>query len=489
MFYRKNFATKDSKSLKVRFDKFDEWKGEDDAKLEINQTKNCYNFSFCKGALTPSYGFEQLALPSTQSDAHTTFNIGATEILKAWYFPMYESYSGEDKHYVFYLAQDMTIYFFNVHEDKFMYESDATFTEIPTGAAFRINSDNDTMFFASSADQTVGLNGLGFQTYENIPKFVSGCWYGPYLFLLTIGDNNELQYSRQRIDIWNFDNVKTAELPDIRGGMTQLMALKDYLYLFTNFGITRLSLYSTNADVAETHIYHSTSYIYPQSIAKSGEEIMFFTDDGLYRLKGSGVEKIELPIIANMTANANNDCSGVCFDGKYFLACKYDFGDSQTVGCESGTYVNNAMVVYDMTTEEFEVVRGIDIRQLFTIQTPKVKKLCALFRGEKKGLIGQLTHDGLFFGTPLAKQWNSAQTDFGYAGNDKCVTEVVVRPHTQGTLTISAETQSQQLQIADSDLSQRFRVRVFGKVFSLSFDCQQTAPHISCPQITVEVFS
>ena len=40
MFYRKNFATKDSKSLKVRFDKFDEWKGEDDAKLEINQTKN-----------------------------------------------------------------------------------------------------------------------------------------------------------------------------------------------------------------------------------------------------------------------------------------------------------------------------------------------------------------------------------------------------------------------------------------------------------------
>ena len=133
------------------------------------------------------------SLPNSQSSSDQTFTINATEILKAWFFPMYESYSNSDKYYVFYLAQDMRIYFFNVIDDKMMYPSDATFTEIPNGAAFRINTDNDTMFFASSADQTVGLNGMGIQTYENIPKFVSGCWYGPYLFLITIGDNNELQ--------------------------------------------------------------------------------------------------------------------------------------------------------------------------------------------------------------------------------------------------------------------------------------------------------
>lgn len=489
MFYRKDFATKTNKSTKIRLNKFDEWENVDDAKLDITQTKNCYNFSFSSGALTSSYGFEQLALPNSQSSSDQTFTINATEILKAWFFPMYESYSNSDKYYVFYLAQDMRIYFFNVIDDKMMYPSDATFTEIPNGAAFRINTDNDTMFFASSADQTVGLNGMGIQTYENIPKFVSGCWYGPYLFLITIGDNNELQYSRKRIDAWNFDNVTTAELPDLRGGLTKLVALKDYLYLFTNFGITRLSLYSTNVDVAETHIYHSTSYIYPESISKSGEEIMFFTDDGLYRLKGSGVDKIDLPIISNMISNSNNQCSGVCHDGKYFLACNYDFNDGKQVGCESGEYINNAMVVYDMSTGEFEVVRGVDIKQLFTIQTPQVNKLCALFRGEKKGYIGQITHDGLYFGSSLAKQWNSPETDFGYAEKDKCITEVIVRPHTQAKLTIFSEKESQELQIEDSDKSQRFRVRVFGKVFSLSLDCQQGSSHISCPQITVEVIS
>lgn len=489
MFYKKSLTTKQNKPLKIRFDKFDEWKSENKGDLQINQTDSCYNFAFSNGQLSPSYGFEQLTLPVSLGGQEQTFNLNATEILQAWFFPMYDNFDNCDKYYVFFLAQDMKIYFFNVLDEKYIYPTDATFTQIPNGAAFRINGDNDTMFFASSTDQTVGLNGLGYQVYQNIPKFVSGCWFGPYFFLLTIGDNNQLQYSQSRIDIWNDDNVTRAPLADIRGGMTKLIALKDYLYLFTNYGITRLSLYSSSADVAETHVYHSSSYIYPSSISKHGEEIVFLSGDGLYRLKGSSVTKIDLPFSQNITSQDNSKCSGVCFDGKYFLACKYNFADDQTVGCESQDYVNNAMVVYDLATGEFEVIRGIDINQLFALQAPKANKLCALFRGEKKALIGQLTHDGKFFGSPLAKRWVSAQTDFGYAENQKCITEVIVRPNTQGTITICSEKESQSIQVANSNQCTRFRLRIYGKIFYLTFDCQQQSVNISCPQLTAEVIS
>lgn len=488
MFYKKDFATKKNKTLTFRFNKFDEFKDEDDGKLEINQTKSCYNYTFNSGALVNGYGFEQLALPTSNSKQHTTFNLVATDVLKVWSAPMYEAYSQQDKYYVFYLNEDKQINFFNVSEDKFPYETTLVFQQVPNAAVFRINSDNDTMFFASPADQTKGLNNLGTQTYENIPKFISGCWYGPYLFLLTIGDNNKLKYSKKRIDIWNNDNVLDVDLPDIRGDMTALVALKDYLYLFTKFGITRLSLYSTSQEVAQTNIFHSNSYIFPQSIARCGESIIFYTDDGIYRLKGSGVEKLEHAVIKNIVHNFNHDCSGVCFCDKYYFACKYDFGDGDQVGCESGDYVNNAMLILDLNSNEFDIVRGIDIKQLFTIQTQDVSKLCAIFRGEKKGYMGQLCHDGKFFGQSMQKRWDSCKTDFGYAGKDKCITQIVVQPHTQGTIIISSENQTKKIEVSDKDVSQRFRVRVFGKVFSLSFTSQQDS-FVSCPEFKVQVFS
>lgn len=489
MFLKKNFQTKNSKIINFRFDKFNQLKKGDDSIIGANETKSFYNFSISSGALTQGFGFKKLQLPVlSQSNVMQDFDVTATEIKALWFFVLFDNLENIDKYYIVYLDQNLKMFFFNTLGNKFMYDSTKTFTQIPNAAPFRINSDNDTLFLASASDQTVGLNGSGTQVYDNIPKFVSACWHGPYFFLITVGANNELMYSESRINIWNDDNVSTIEIPGVRGGLTKLISLEDDLFIFREFGISKLSLYSADSKISVDNIYESNSYIYPNSIAKNGDVIIFLSDDGLFKLNGNSVSKIEVPFIDKIVSQNNSDCKAVCFKNKYFLACKLNANDSYAIGVESGQFVNNAVLIYDLSENTFDILRGVDVADMITIQTPQLNKLCAIFRGDKKNCIGELTQDGCFFGAPLKKVWQSVNTDFGYAFKDKRISEIIIKPGFVGKIIISSEGDNFSFDIALSNLTQRFRTNIFGKNFSISFISDSGSVLLSCPEISFKVF-
>ncbi len=490
MFNKKNFKTKQSKNLKIRLTDFSKWNNLADSAREINDTRECFNFIISRGELEAGYGFKKLSLPKSQTDlTDYDVDVTATEVLGLWMAPMYEHQSAIDKYYVFFLNQNKQMYYFNIFGDpKLMIpETSMVFDELPFAAQFRING-YDTMLFSSPSDQTIGLSFAGVITYDNIPKFLSGCWHGTYFFLVTTGDKNQLVYSTETIANWNDNNKFDVDLPDIRGGLKFVISFHDDLYIFRDYGIIKLSLYGDSEKKFDIqNIYYSSSYIYPSSIAKNGDYIIFATQDGIYTFDGANVNKVDLPFEDKFISTRNSSITTASFQNKYFLACRIDFGDEEQVGIESGTYENNAVIIYDIETKEKSIMRGIDVRQFCVVNTPQFQKLCAIFRGEKKAIIGELTKDGAFFGSQLKKVWHSPWTDFGYADSLKKIKAVTLKPHTECQILIETEDgESVCVSSQDVEKSQRILVGLVSKSFKISF-ISQSQKAISCPEFDVMV--
>lgn len=475
MFNRKTLPTRSGKLQTAKIDDYN----------QIEQLS--YNVRVTENGIEDGYGFERLTLPTSALSPEQIFSLNATQIYGLWQFEWFDNTANVDKYYIYYMNENREIKYINILSKKTIYVTNITLNSYtPSCATFRINNDNDMIFFSSETDQTIGHGGSGKQVFENIPKFISGCWHGPYLFLVTTGAANKLIYSRSNIDIWNDDNTEEVVIPDVRGGMKKVISVNDNLYLFYEYGIVKLSLYSTDAKVAYSHIFNSSAYIYPNTIAKCGNSIYFLTSEGIFSLEGGQVKKLAAQ--SEYICESNSKACGECYDDKYFLACKCNFADGKTIGEENtSNHQNNALVVLDLKTQKFSYTRGIDIVSLLDIKTPQVQKLCAIFRGNSKSLIGQLTTDGKFFGEQLPKCWQSKPLDFGSL-DEKEIVEIGFKSGAVGDMSISTLDRAKSIMLSNGQPQPvKCKVKVLGEVFTLSFSSSSSLK-ISYPKIKVKHF-
>lgn len=475
MFNKKTLPTRDG-SIKVTV--IDDFSSVEGINYNVRETEN---------GIESGYGFKRLLLPTSAAGADVQFNTNATAVLGAWQFTWYDNTDNVDKYYIYYINESKQLKYINILGKKSIYQTGITLNSAtPSCATFRINNDNDMIFFSSPSDDTVGHGGSGKQVFDNIPKFISACWHGPYLFLITTGAANKLMYSTSKIDIWNDDNTAEVAIPDLRGGMKKIISVNDYLYLFYEYGVVKLSLYSVGAKVSYSHIFSSTAQIYENTIAKCGNSVYFLTTEGLFALENGQVKRMDKQ--PRFIKEKNSTACAECFDGKYFLACVCDFGDSKKIGIENQTYTNNAIIVFDAATQKYSYTRGIDIQSFFLIKTPIMQRLCATTRGTHKGHFAQLTYDGKFFGEDLPKCWQSKPLDFGSL-DQKEFLQLEFGGKTIGDMNISSSRRSCTLKMSHT-ISQpiKYKIKLFGDQFTLSFSSSAELS-VSYPRIKVKHLS
>ena len=187
----------------------------------------------------------------------------------------------------------------------------------------------------------------------------------------------------------------------------------------------------------------------------------------------------------------NEKCSSIYHNGKYYLALKLNFNDNEKIGCESysGGYTNNAIIELDLKTGDISITRGIDICSMLLVDDGDVCKLLACFNGEHEKDIAQMTHDGLFFGTPLKKCWVSPKSNLGYPTQIKRIKEVFIKTKSPCKVKITTESTSKTFSLKGSDITQRLRPNVFGEQVEVSFISESGDTDISCPYIIMGVTS
>lgn len=504
MFYSKKLITKKVSTYKLNFTAFSNTMNTevDDAILPHRYAKLSYNFKVANGALSTGIGFEDLTLPTTatSTDNQRKIILDPNSGIKAiWHYKYFDQNTNKPRHLFMYYTVEGYIYWtFVVHEsDKYAYKIASTSiypNGVPSAINYRLNGE-DWMIFSSPADGMWKYKvDYGAEKIEDGPCIASMCLHYERLFAVLEGERNRLAFSANLDPTnWNqeLDDGGFIEMQDERGKLNKVVSFNDYIYVFRDFGIARLSAYGDQTQFSVSQLFVSGALIYGNSVCVCGQKIILLTRDGLHSFDGYTMTKLQLGIDKLFKNVKNDNCSTLFYNGKYYLACRLNFDDGEKIGCESYSegYVNNALVVIDAKTNDIEIYRGIDIASMLMLDDGNICKLVACFNGEHKQRIGQLTNDGLIFGKALKKVWCSPKSDMGYPSKLKRIKQVLVKSKYPCKIKICSEKQQKTYDVKPSEKTEIIKTNVIGEQISVSFISDCANAEITASQAIVEVMS
>jgi len=498
VFYSNKKLSKGTNKAKVVFTNFEKCMNSqtDEALLPYKQAKISYNFNVKKGALTTGYGFKALALPKYHEEGERTIKMPGEPIKKAWVYKYYsQDFNFYDPELIF-IGESGQLYFITIHDDtpfSFQIPQDTLFTSVPNAINYRLNS-KDTLIFSSSTDGMYkhALN-EGVIKIENAPHIISMCLHYERLFAIIGGERNRLAFSAN-LDPTNWTEDLSSggfiDMQDERGGLCQVVSFNDYVYVFRDYGVSKISAYGDQADFSVSHLFVSSVKLYGNTVCVCGNKIMLLARDGIHSFDGYSTKCLDLGFNDLFQGIENNNACSVYFKNKFFLACRLNFNDGEKIGCEnySEGYINNSLIELDLGTNEVSITRGVDISSMLVIDDEKFAKIAVCFNGEHSSKIGELTEDGLLFDEVLPKLWVSPKSNMGYPTKVKQITECLIKTKGDCVLKIATNNNIKKFNITGKAVAQRVKVNLSGEELQVAFASNtQGETYISCPQITINI--
>ena len=314
--------------------------------------------------------------------------------------------------------------------------------------------------------------------------------YAGRLFVTTGGDKSQLWFSDD-LDPrnWNVNEFEGGyiELTDERGQLNKLIESNNYLYIIREYGISRMSAWGEQTDFTVRNLYLSTGKIYSNSAVLCGSNIIMLCRDGLYNFDGVEMTKICSNLDGYFDGVDNENAVGAFLDGKYYLACRLNFGD-EAIGCElNADYVNNALIEFDINNGEINIMRGVDISVMRAFQTSLFSKLVILLNTGTTNKLYELTRDGKIVGTNTKKVWCSPFSDLGYPSNQKALKHFYINTKKDMFLTISTENKKYRFEIKGSEAITDIPLNIRCKKFSFTVETDEVQCDISNPVIQMYV--
>lgn len=439
----------------------------DDSVLDIGVATDMYNFDLSTGALRDGYGIK--SHDSVPSDA-----------VRYWVYRYYNTDAARYVDQYLYQIASGHLKYHDSYTDKTRFISGIGYTPV-TAINYRLNSE-DVLLISCAGHKLISWNGTRLSEYAGSPIISSMALHYERLFVTSSTEPTKVFFSDD-LDPTNWsagaDGGGFIELLDERGELTKVVSFSDYLYIFRERGISRVSAFGDQSTFAVTNLYVTAGRIYPESIVVCGNVIMFAASDGLYMFDGYDAVKV-LHNLDGLMDYASVGY-GAYYNGKYYISCKMDFGDGRIVGCESGAHTRNGLLVYDVSSGEYAISRGLDI-DIITVSTYLGEDLC--FAHEKLGG-GVIDRCGKRFAFALDKHWESPFSDFGAPDKTKFVREIYAESTVAATLGITDGRKKKSYGIKSG--KRRVRPNVGGTKFKLSVDTSANNCNIAAPTLIYTV--
>lgn len=377
----------------------------DESVLDFSTAAECYNFDFSSGALRDGYGVEEH--PSVPQVA-----------ARYWVYRFYSKEAGKYVDQFMYQVKSGPIFFLDIKDGQIDVLTGRSFTKV-NAINYRLDS-KDVLLISSAGRHLFTWDGSELKECKDAPIISSMALHYERLFVTSEDDPTKVFFSDD-LDPTNWSissgGAGFIELLDERGELTKVVSFGGFLYIFREHGISRVTAYADQSEFSVANLYVSAGRIFPESIVKCGSVIMFLASDGLYMFDGYECKKT----LKNLDGLFGSKCAcGEYFNGKYYLSCEMNFNDGELVGCEAQEHETNALLVYDISTGEYSISRGLDISYLNAVTFNGEDLLVAC---EAEGC-GVVTRCGSRIGEPLPKLWRGAFTDFGMPDKTKAVREI-----------------------------------------------------------------
>jgi len=362
--------------------------------------------------LKDCYGVDVAKFPlSEDALTESELNIQALnlEAIKGiTYFKQYNSTYGIYSHRILLYGSDKKLYinqlFMNGTSLNWLYN--LTFESAPICLAFKKNN-KDTIILSSEDKMMIWEAGFTPTEIQNTPIITSMCMCDGNLFCT-------LKYPAYRI--WHCSNLNAENigsnnsfsgylsLEDELGNARKVLTFNEDVFVFRDYGITKINVYKKSLSTKQ--IYASNTKIFSNTVTLCGNLILFLTVDGLYSFDGAKVVKLNLNI-DNMLSISNDTALASSLGNNYYLALRLNFEDDEHILCETENYSNNAILIYNFVTSEFQIIRGVDVGGFFPIKTDVFEKMVLTFNSQNKNKLGQIVKTSKCFNNVLPKKWES----------------------------------------------------------------------------------
>ena len=498
MFYKNAKLKKKVSKAKLTFTNFDASMNTelDDAIMPFKTAKISYNFNIKNGSLKTGYGFKKICLPKYSTEGEREIISPSGEIKRIWFFKYYNATLSEFTNMLLIYSTGGDIY-------SCMIKDDAPFCSkilnsvysngIPNAINYRLNS-KDSMIFSSETDGMWVYTPNHVTTQiQNAPHIKSMCIHYERLFAIVGGERNRLAFSAN-LDPTDWQEDLTSggfiDMQDERGGLSAVISYNDYVYVFRDYGVARISAYGDQSDFSVTQLFKSSVKLYGNTVTLCGNKVLLLARDGIHIFDGYSTKKLNLGIDSLFNGVNNDGAYGLYYNNKFYLACRLNFNDGESIGCEAynGGYINNALIEYDLNTNDVSITRGIDISSMLALDDENVSKLVATFNGEHSNKIGELTNDGKLFGMVLPKKWTSPKSSMGYFGKTKHLEESYIKTKTDCNVKIETDKHTKTFIVKGSNISKRVKLGAYGEQVQVSFSVNEDGDVcISCPEIIIGV--
>lgn len=429
---------------------------------------NLENFSFSDGALKNGIGFESFLDAICDSETLTTLKNSLSaigSIVRVFHFYKYsqETNSREDK--LILVNSSYSLYYINLFGEIGLNSlKNISFTSLPVAVRYRLNGE-DVIILSSETDNMVVWDGVS-DPYEvlDAPKISSMALHYERLFATVDGEKNSVWFSDD-LDPTNWsmslDEAGFIELIDERGALLKVVSFLDYIYIFREYGISRLTAYGDQASFSVSNLFVSSGKIYANSVCVCGDKILFLARDGLYRFDGVDTTKI-LSSLDNNLINVDNQNASACyFNGSYYLACKFKFMKDED-DCENQN-LSNALLEIDVVSGKLKnITHGVNISYITTISIESVSGVIALAKQltENAFSLTILSKSASFLQNKLKKVWQSPTTCLNNTGNKKTLKKIYLETKGDISLFIIHGSKEIEYKFSGSILPQKKRVNI-----------------------------
>lgn len=499
MFYKNQLITKKDTARKLKFSNI--YNGlnteHDEHLLPINYSNNTYNFSLNNGALKTGLGIDTLNLTfMAGGNVYTKQQLAppGLKVLGVWCYSFFNEDIGVHETDIVIYCDDGKLYYTMVNspQNEFYDIGDITLTKVPNVAKYYLNSKSSLLFTNDQDGMWVFAMGQPSYQVASAPNILSMCVHYERLFATVDGEKSEVWFSDD-LDPTNWavslNEAGFIKLTDERGPLNKVVSLNDYVYIFRDFGITRLTAYAEQVQFNVNQLYLSSNKIFYKTVCACGDNIFYLAKDGVYVFNGLTSNKLKLNI--NNIINANENALAAYYNGKYFLAVRLEFDDNTKVGSENEDASNetktNALLEIDVKTGEFNILRGVNVTVLETLNDIHVTKLIACIKQGNNVLMGEVNYGGKVFGVPTKKYWQSPLSDLGYPNKVKLIKDIYFKNEKSFTLKIITDMQEKTFYVASGKKINKVKTSIKGKSVRFVFESDETESHISDPQVVFSV--
>lgn len=449
----------------------------------ILSTQKAYftkNFSFKSGALLGGYGFIYAPFtyaPTEQTEPVLLEEAFSLENAELFFYKRFDFTTNQRDDALLIVTQNYDILYLSLQTKQVQVVASGVFTSMPTGFCYRLNSD-DVFIFSNTTDGMFVLNHMSLEHFVDAPDVTSMCVHYERCFACSGGEAQRVWFSEDLDPTnWNvsLDEAGFIDLLDERGRLLKVVSFHDYVYIFREYGISRLSAIGEQTSFSVTHLYNTSGRIYAKTVAVSGDRILFLAEDGLYSFDGVDTTCILKELAPLLKVQNSKEPFAIYSCGEYRLFT-HILHENAVIPC---------LFCVNPVSKEYMLTCDVDIHSMASVQTDNLATTMVLCEKEGTVCVMELNESGSLDGAHLEKVWQSGFTDFGIPEKVKTLRKITLTTLTDITITLLSET-SRVVYTLHGNASPQTIVTLFsGKRMSFTITTTSHQPEISNMQLTL----